>query len=85
MFRLPNTSNRYVWGRFFFLSLYAIVREEKKTNPLHFYRRSFSFLLFFFPYRINGDVRRRLSSVSWSICFAAAVTVRYESCVIQHR
>ncbi len=34
----------------------------------------------FFFYRINSDICRHFSPFSYSISFAAAVTVRYESC-----
>jgi hypothetical protein len=56
--------------------------KEKEITPCTFFC-SFSFSrFFFFSYCINIDIRRRFSSVSWSICFAAAVTVRYESCLL---
>jgi hypothetical protein len=79
---------------FFFLFLIALMFEKactqtmldgkEKEITLVLFSAFFSFSrFFFFSYCINIDIRRRYSSVSWSICFAAAVTVRYESCLLK--
>jgi hypothetical protein len=91
IFLLPSTQNKYIFYRVLviFSTSIVIFREptqvthdkKKQSNPLYFYLRSFCFLsIYLFSHPINTGSRRRWSSFNCSICFASAVTVRYESC-----